>query len=381
MDNRVSISYTKLIRMARSWACPEETFWGQREGWPEWSPSYISTRGLPIAPILAWHSSVCWFNTPFRCVIFRSSEWVPSHGFILSWGMENDKFKIVLSDAIVGAGGKFFGMTLTGICCPRALTPLKEHGQISRPMTLPTALINAFLSCFAFQIRTWTTPLHFSHADAHNSHRSPIGTPKHSPCWVSRIFKSPGLPKRSSLIIFDHLPEFSSILIHFFLRFHETFGRFSNPLVGLTMRWTFLPGSSDFGDHMDQMDQRNLGSSLAMLRQNIPFFLPPQHEEIHPEKERKIGSMDLDSSHTLIITRYHRDVRSSTFRPHPRTGQVPNGMATFRLPVSIGKQLWGNFGATYQCGLCKDDGDPSNCPFFHSTLWLWLTVRHGSHGQ
>lgn len=94
------------------------------------------------------------------------------------------------------------------------------------------------------------------------------------------------------------------------------------------------------------------------------FFLPPQDEEIHPEKERKIGFMDLDSSHTLIITRYHRDVRSSTFSPHPRTGQVPNGMATFRLPVSIGKQLWGNFGATYQCGLCKDGGDPSNCPFF-----------------
>jgi hypothetical protein len=59
--------------------------------------------------------------------------------------METDKFKIVLSDAIVGAGGKFFGMTITGICCPRALTPLKEHGQTSRPMTLPTALINAFL--------------------------------------------------------------------------------------------------------------------------------------------------------------------------------------------------------------------------------------------
>ena len=35
--------------------------------------------------------------------------------------MENDKFKIVLSDAIVGAGGKFFGMMLSGICCPREL--------------------------------------------------------------------------------------------------------------------------------------------------------------------------------------------------------------------------------------------------------------------
>jgi hypothetical protein len=60
------------------------------------------------------------------------------------------------------------------------------------------------------------------------------------------------------------------------------------------------------------------------------MFFSPQNEDIHPEKEQKIGFMD------------PQDVRSSTFSPHPpSTGQVPNRMATFRLPT-IGKQLWGN---------------------------------------